>query len=211
MIPTVAIDEDKQVLIVTVPYNPTFIQDLRNRGLRGTFNRDKKYYEFQLGLLPEVITCLSHNFPKVLQSQSVALSSLLSHLDAEDLLSVYKTLAKKYKSETLMRSLLDKTFGAYVHIQKEIESNRPVRRIELDEEYSKVEEPIGDPSSEFAETVRNLAERLEDVRTLTPVRRQPRVPSPSVAPPNLLDEDDDEPAPSLIRRRRWFGDDRRRR
>lgn len=160
MIPAhVEIDEDRQLLIVAVPYYPAFIQDLRMQGLRGNFIKERKHYEFSLALLPDVVACLNRHFPKVEQTPSVALASLLSHLDEEDLMSVYRVLAKKYKTG-LMRELLTKTFGPFIHIEREIVASRPRRRIEIDDpESPTAEEMIGDPSTAFAEVVRDLSER----------------------------------------------------
>ena len=156
MIPHVTIDEDRQILIVAVPYYPSFIQDLKMRGLHGIFIKEKKHYEFGLELLPEVVSCLNHNFSKINQSPSVALSSLLTYLDEEDLLNVYRILARRYKTG-VVKLLLDKTFGPFIHIEREIVASKPRRRIEMDEDSS-IAEVIEDPSLAFAEIVRNLEE-----------------------------------------------------
>jgi hypothetical protein len=177
MIPSVMIDEDRQLLIVAVPYYPVFIQDMRARGLRGTFVKEKKCYEFPLASLPEVIACLNHNFPKVNQSPSIALSCLLAYLDDEDLLNVYRILAKKYRTG-LMRTLLEKTFGPFIHIEREIIASKPSRRIELDDEIMRAEE-LADPSTSFAEVVRDLEESLQAGRRAGEIRaeRESRRPS----------------------------------
>ncbi len=156
--PHIEIDEDRQVLIVAVPYYPSFIQDLRQRDLHGHWIKEKKHYEFSLALLPEVVACLNRNFPTVEQTSSVALAALLSHLDEEDLLGIYRTLARKYRSG-VMRELLIKTFGPFIHIEREIIASKPLRRIEVDDpddDPRTTEEIIEDPASNFAEMVRDL-------------------------------------------------------
>lgn len=159
-IPHIEIDEDRQVLIVAVPYYPSFIQDLRQRDLHGTWIKEKKHYEFSLALLPEVVACLNRNFPKIEQTPSVALAALLSHLDEEDLLGLYRVLARKYRTGT-MRELLVHTFGPFIHIEREIIASKPARRIEIesDDDIRTVEEVIEDPSSNFAEMLRDLETR----------------------------------------------------
>jgi hypothetical protein len=110
-------EDEPPKLVISAPYFPEFIIDLRNRKIVRVWDKEAKVYKFDLSYTKEVVDCLHHHFREVIKTPSVGMYYLLSFLDTSDIEDVYKVLARKHRDGD-MRKLLDSLFGRFWQLEK---------------------------------------------------------------------------------------------